>query len=198
MKILENWSLKIIAFLFAITLWFYVQGRDVVETAIRFNIFFSNIPQNLYIDEINASEILVWVKGPKHIVSNLMKNEKKIEFNVKGQRAGKFIYEIKQEKLNLPSNTQVLRIQPEKITVRFLPFMEKRVKVVAQYNGIRKYSIEPKYVVVRGPRNIVDNMNYILTDFIDSNEKQKEIIVKIIVPNDKVIVSNEIVKIIFK
>ncbi|MCX7770570.1 MAG: hypothetical protein N2202_05750 [Proteobacteria bacterium] len=197
MKIFENWELKIVAIIFSISIWFYVQGKGLVETALRYSVYFTGMPETLYLDEVNTPEIVVWVKGPKHLLNNFMNNSNRIEISLRGQRAGRLVFDISQEKLNLPSNFQILKIQPEKIIVRLAPIIERRLKVVPRYSGNRKIKVTPESVIVKGPKYIMENVKYVETEDFTNNEGNKKIGVKLISPSEKITLKPDSVNILF-
>ena len=198
MKVLENIHLKIFAVIFAFTLWFYVQGRDIVETAMKFNIIFSGIPNHLYIEETSTSEVTAWVRAPKYLVTNALKAEGKIEFNLKNYKQGKLSFGVGPENLNLPGNFEITRIQPEKISVNLAPFMHKEVKVFADYQGRRAYNLEPQTVWLRGAKRVVENIKQVNTEKFDDSGGKKEINIHIIDPGENIYLSQDKVKVKFK
>lgn len=197
-KIIDNWGLKLVALLFSISIWFYVQGKGAIETALKYNVFFTNIPEGLYLEEANTSEISVWVKGPKHLLTKFLNNSNKLEISLKGQKSGRITVNLYSENFDLPSNFQIIRIQPEKITLKLTPFLERKVRVLAIYNGNKKISIYPSHVIVRGPKNIVENILYVQTEKIPDVKDRKDIYVKLINPSEKTILSQDMVRITFR
>lgn len=197
MKIFENWGLKVVAVIFSISIWFYVQGKGVIETALRYNVYFTNMPEGLYIDEVNTPEIVVWVKGPKHLLNNIMKNYNKLEISLKAQKPGRLVYEVSQDALNLPSSFQILKIQPEKIVIRLASFVEKKLRVVPKYSGKKKIKVLPEYIIVRGPKYLMENLNFIETEEISNMENKKKLEVRLLNPNDKITLKPDSVTILF-
>jgi YbbR domain-containing protein len=196
-KIFENWGLKLVAFLLSIAIWFYVQARGVNEAPLKYNLLFTDIPDGLYLEEANNTEITVWVKGPKHLLTNAIEKNNTLEISLKGQKAGKVTYNIYSNMFSLPSNFQILRIQPEKVTLKLSPYMEKRVKVVVQYGGVRKYKVTPNSILIRGPKNIVDSISFIQTEEIPHDERAKQREVRLLNPSEKVGLSQNYVKVTF-
>jgi YbbR domain-containing protein len=196
-KIFENWGLKLVAFLLSVAIWFYVQARGVNEAPLKYNLLFTDIPDGLYLEEVNNTEITVWVKGPKHLLTNAIEKNNTLEISLKGQKVGKVTYNIYSNMFSLPSNFQILRIQPEKITLKLSPYMEKRVKVVVQYGGVRKYKVTPNSILIRGPKNIVDSISFVQTEEIPHDERAKQREVRLLNPSEKVGLSQNYVKVTF-
>lgn len=198
MRGFQNFYLKILSFVLALTLWFYVQGRETVETSLKFALFFSDIHQNLYIEESSNSELVVWVKGGKPAISQLLKSEKKLDISLKGYKEGRYYLPITPFMLNLPKNIEITRIQPEKISFRLQRLYQKQVNVRADYSGKRSFKIEPMTVMVRGEKRVLDNIENIFTEPFSDEGNKKEIYVRLSLPAERVNVHPEKVKVIFR
>ncbi len=196
-KILDNWGLKLVALLLSIAIWFYVQARGVIEAQLKYNLLFTDIPEGLYLEEANNAEVSVWVKGPKHLLTNAIEKNNTIEISLKGQKAGKVTYNIYSHMFSLPSNFQILRIQPEKVTLKLSPYMEKKVRVLVKYDGVRRYRVTPSNILIRGPKNIVDSIYFVQTEEIPSDEMAKQKEVRLINPSEKIVLSQNYVKVTF-
>jgi len=196
-KIFENWGLKLVALLLSIAIWFYVQTRGIIEAPLKYNLLFTDIPEGLYLEEANNAEITVWVKGPKHLLTNVIEKNNTIEISLKEQKAGKVTYNIYSNMFSLPSNFQILRIQPEKVTIKLSPYMEKKVRVLVQYDGVRKYKVTPNNILIRGPKNVVDSISFVQTEEISSDERSKHKEVRLLNPSERVVLSQNYVKVTF-
>lgn len=198
MKIAQNFYLKLISLLLGITLWFYVQGKESVETSLKITLFFSNVSEEFYLDDVSTSDITVWIKGPRPIVSNFIRNDNKLDISLKGYKSGKYSLPITTSMLDFPRNIEVIRIQPDKISFKIKPFVEKRVRVIADYKGSISYRITPQFVVVKGEAKSLENIEYLYTEQIDEVKGAKEIVVKLVTPAGNVKVIPDKVKISFK
>lgn len=198
MKLTQNFYLKLISLLLGVTLWFYVQGRESVETSLKVTLFFSNISEDLYLDDVSTSELTVWVKGPKPIVSNFVKGENKLDISLKGYKAGKYSLPVTTSMLDFPRNIEVIRIHPDKISFKIQPFVEKRVRVIADYKGDRAYAILPQVVLIKGEGKILENLERIYTEPIGEVRGRKEVVVKLVTPASNIKVIPDKVKVIFK
>lgn len=198
MKIFQNFYLKFISILLGVTLWLYVQGRDTVETSAKLALFFSNLNENYYLDDISGTEITVWIKGAKPVISQLLKAEKRLEINLKGYKEGRYTVTITPSMIGFSKNIEVTRIQPEKIMFRLRPIAEKRVPVKVDYEGHALYHTSPSFVTIKGERKHIEGVNYVVTEPIVPNKKNKNIKVKLVNPGGNVKIIPESVDVIFK
>lgn len=195
---LQKFYLKLLSFILGLTLWFYVQGLDVVETSLKVPIFFSNISKNLYLDEVSNSEVSVWIKGPKQTLSQILKSDKKLEINLNEYKEGRSEIKIMHSMLDFPRNVEITRIHPEKIKVLLVLLMQKKVKVKADYEGKRHIYINPPYVLVSGEKKAVEKLNFVMTEPINDADSRSEITVDLVLPNDKFEVKPNRVNVLFK
>jgi len=198
MKLTQNFYLKLISLLLGITLWFYVQGRETVETSVRLSLFFSDIHESLYLEDVSASDITIWIKGAKPVVSQLIKRENKVDISLKGYKVGRYSLTLTPFMLNLPKNIEIMRIQPDKISFRIQPLLEKKVRVALDYKGSRAYVVSPSIVVVKGERKVVESLDSLVTEPIEDVTGKKDVMVKLIVPSGNVKVFPERVKVTFR
>ncbi len=197
MKFFQNIYLKLVALLLGVTLWVYVQGRDMVETSVKLTLLFSGIQDSLYLEDVSVPEVTVWIKGSKQAVSQIIRTEKKLDINLKGYKEGRYSLNITPFMLDFPKNLEIIRIQPDKIAFRLQPLFQKKLPVVADYNGKRKFIIEPKTVIVRGDKRVIEGLSYLTTEPF-SDEGKNKVEVRVLTPSEKVKITPEKVEITFK
>lgn len=195
-RLTSNLGLKILSIFLAILLWFYVQGREISEMAVKYGIIYSSLAENLYIEDTSANEVLVWLKGPKNILKRFSKNDGKIEINLKNFSEGKHTIEIKEDMLKLTSGIDIIRIQPNKLIVTIQKFIEKQVKVVPQYRGKKKFFMEPNYIKIKGERKSLAEINEVYTEVFKEGNK-KHFYVNLISPSDNIKLETDKVRVIF-
>lgn len=184
-RILNNFGLKLLSIFLAILLWFYVQGREISEMSVKYGIIYNSLAEDLYIDNTSTNEILVWLKGPKNLLKEYIKNDGKIEINLKNYNEGKHIIDIKEDMLKLKGGIDVIRIQPNKFTLTILKFLEKKVKVIPQYKGDKRIKIEPLYIKIKGEKKTILSLDTIYTDEFEVSGK-KPFYVKLIPPAENI------------
>lgn len=198
MRFFQNFYLKLLSLLLGLTLWFYVQGRETVETSLKLALFFSDIHENLYLEEISNPEVTVWIKGGKPAVSQLIKTEKRLDISLKGYKEGRHSLSVTPFMLDLPRNIDITRIQPEKIWFRLQPLIQKRVHVKSDYSGKKSFVINPPVILLKGEKKALEGIENIFTEPFSDNGNKKEIYVKLVTPSEKVKLIPDKVKITFR
>lgn len=190
----DNIQLKLLSVFLATLLWFYVQGREVSEMAIRYGIIFTGMSENLYIDSSSSPEVVAWIKASKNLLKRYAKNDMKIEINLRNYKEGRYTIDISEETLNLPKSVEITRIHPNKVHIRLARYLEKKVRVIPDYNNRRKISIDPPYVKIKGDRKTLSNIDSIYTE--DFTEiKEKTFYIKLLPPAEGIKIEPEKVKI---
>lgn len=191
MRLTDNLALKLLSVMFAFTLWFYVQGRERVETAVKLRLSFSEVPEGMYIEESSASEATAWIRAPKSISDQLVKNDRVVNISLRSASKGVNHYAITQEKLRLPTLAAVTKVDPEQVTVRVAPFLQKQVRIVADYEGSMRASAEPGSITIRGDRKTVEPVKHVVTERIDGQHQKGTFRVRLLPPADGIIMSKD-------
>ncbi|MCX7990943.1 MAG: CdaR family protein [Proteobacteria bacterium] len=194
-KVLNNIGLKTLSIFLSVLLWFYVQGREISEMAVKYGLIYNNLSENLYIDNTSTNEILVWIKGPKNLLRGYSKNDAKIDINLKNFGEGRHNIEIKEDMLKLSGGLEVIKIQPNKLTITIAKFLEKRVKVIPDYKGERRVMVEPSIVKIKGDRKTIFTTDVVYTEEFDVKGR-KTFYVKLVPPSENIKLETEKVKII--
>lgn len=194
-KLLNNLGLKVLSLFLAILLWFYIQGRDISEMSVKYGIIYNNLSENFYIENTSTNEVNVWIKGPNNLLKRYGKNDGKIEINLKNYTEGKHTIDVKEDMLRLTAGLEIVKISPNKITLTIDRYVEKKVKVIPQYSGVRKVIVEPPMVKIKGDRRTIFNTNAIFTEEFDAKGR-KTFYVKLLHPSESAKLEIDRVKII--
>ena len=165
----KNFWLKLFSLIFAVIIWAYVVGgtkRDAVYTA---GLAIEHLPKGYAVSNTLPVKIHLKLRGSRIA---LMKLNKKIIFKINGYSllAKKNTIILGSAYLNLPNGIKIIKIRPRIVPVIISRIITKYVKVFpvtvgALPNGyiLKSMRVFPQYVMVRGPRDIVDHLSVITT-----------------------------------
>ena len=165
----KNFWLKLFSLIFAVIIWAYVVGgtkRDAVYTA---GLAIEHLPKGYAVSNTLPVKIHLKLRGSRIA---LMKLNKKIIFKINGYSllAKKNTIILGSAYLNLPNGIKIIKIRPRIVPVIISRIITKYVKVLpvtvgALPNGyiLKSMGVFPQYVMVRGPRDIVDHLSVITT-----------------------------------
>ena len=171
----KNFWLKLFSLIFAVIIWAYVVGgtkRDAVYTA---GLAIEHLPKGYAVSNTLPVKIHLKLRGSRIA---LMKLNKKIIFKINGYSllAKKNTIILSSAYLNLPNGVKIIKISPRIVPVIISRIITKYVKVLPVTAGdlskgyiLKGIGVFPQYVMVKGPRDIVDHLSVITTMKINLN-----------------------------
>lgn len=123
--ILKNWQYKILSFIIAFILWFYVVSNQTLNVKLNVPIEYDNFPTNLkLVGKVeNSAELLL--EGRRDIINNIDKNNIKIKIDLKNVKEGKNNYIISSKRIeNLPDGVIIKDISPSRLLLTFYPVVK--------------------------------------------------------------------------
>ena len=170
----RNRLLKFFSILLAIALWFTVSGEERTETSISMSLEMVNLDQNLMVTSEVPSAIQVRVIGSRSIVNNLSQSRFTQTLDLNGYKSGRHTFSLGPNTLSLPRGVQVVRIQPNPITLTLAATITRTlpIKPVLENNPAEGYELvsaqtRPAQATVRGPASELAELQVISTLPID-------------------------------
>ncbi len=133
--IIKNWQYKVLSFVIAFILWFYVVSNQSLNIKLNVPIEYDNYPSNLKLagKVENSAELLL--EGRRDIINRIDKNNIKIRIDLKGAREGKNNYIITSKRIeNLPDGIIIKDISPSRVVLTFY-INSKEIDVKKQNNS---------------------------------------------------------------
>jgi YbbR domain-containing protein len=169
--LVNNIDIKLLAFVMAIILWFYIASEYNISAEKYYDIEIVpiNLDHNLSIKEIR-DKVSVGIKGPQNIIENI--SAQKIVGTVDLQNikeAGE--YQLVVQTI-IPKNTNIVKTIPDEIRVTVEAVLKR--EYVVEYNLIglpeKGYSLKgepeivPNEVVVTGPGSVLNQIEQVKID----------------------------------
>lgn len=205
MKFKREHKLKLISFLLALTLWYFVVLGKPIEKKIEVPIIYKSSNAD-YLVEINPSNIAMKIETTRRVLRTFSESNLKLEINLSRYSPG--VYQIRApiEKLNLPSDIKIKEISPDSLTVVIKKIEIKKVPVKPSYLQenipFKKFTltIKPAYVTIKAPAEVLINIHYLPTEPLNIVKLRliKEIEAEIIPPPGVISIIPKKVKIIYK
>ena len=182
----ENLLLKILAFVFALVLWFFVMGEQTLEKAYPVPLELRNVPEGLVVTSEIPSLIDVRISGPRTVLINLSPAELNIGVDLKGLSPGVTTFKRLEERLRLPRSLRITRLSPSVIDVRLERIQEKDVPVRPVFSGtlpeglvVEKIEVRPRQVTVSGAGSELKNISDVETEPIEVNEVRESFLLEV-------------------
>lgn len=176
-KFSENFLLKILAFVFALILWFFVMGEQKLEKGYAVPLELRNVPKGLIVTSEIPSLIDVRIFGPRTALLNLAPADLHIEVDLKGLSSGVTSFKRLDESFRIPRILKITRLSPAVVDVMLEKIRKKKVPVRTVFSGVlpenlqvEKIEIRPAQVVVVGAGSELKNISEVETEVIEIAE----------------------------
>jgi YbbR domain-containing protein len=170
----RNRLLKLLSILLAIAFWFAVSGEERTETSLNMTLEMINLNQNLMVTSEVPSAIQVRVVGPRSIVNSLSQARLTQTLDLNGYKSGRHTFSLGPNSFSLPRGVQVVRIQPNPITLTLAATITRTlpIKAVLENSPAEGYELvgvntRPAQVTVKGPAPELAELQFISTLPID-------------------------------
>lgn len=174
---LEDWTMKLIALVITLALWFGVSGLREPKTerlrSVALNLRVSN---EVEITNSPVKEIDIVVTGDDRKIAQINKENLIVSLDLTDSPAGDRSVQITPENLSidLPTGVKVVDIQPDRIAVKLEKVDEREIPVKVETEGsvgadleVYQASALPAKVRVRAPESYIKTLDQISTEKID-------------------------------
>lgn len=168
----KNIGKKILAVAIAIALWFVANIEHDIEKSVSINVNYLNLPSELIIVNKPPETLNIRVRGPRTQLASLSPRNIAFTLDLANSSPGVSQFEIQTDQIKTPRGIQVTGITPAEIKIDIDRTIQKRVEVKPVIGGPPDTGFElvgapeavPSKVEIKGPRNIVSQINTIPTD----------------------------------
>ena len=161
--VLENWPIKLVSLLLAVTLWFYVTSKGKTELTVSVPLELRNIPAGMAVVGDVPARIDVRLQGQERALRDIAAGRKAVGILdlVRG-REGDNIVRLSPEDIVRPSGVAVTHLAPYEISVKLEHLVRKTVRLVPVTQGrpaaghrLISIGVRPARVTVEGPSSAV-------------------------------------------
>ncbi len=170
----KNWVLKLISFLLAIFLWYFVVGEDKVDMTVSVPVEIVNLPRDLVISNQFRRQLDVTVSGQRSLIRNISSHQITRSVDLSKEKAGKVVIQNDIDSIDLPWGISALRVQPSTITLLIERLVEKNIPITPQLDGepaegytLIEAIMDPPSIAVSGPKSILAHEEFLVTKIID-------------------------------
>lgn len=186
-RLLNNLWMKIGSFIFALFIWFTIQGQGQTDkTFMNISFELRNIPRNLEVVERSTDFVQVTARGPQNLIDSIRHETISVPIELPNDVGpGEYTLELKTSKVQRPYANQIriLQISPPEIAVKLERKVTKSVKIRPYITGspargyeLGKQEVIPFAAEILGPASIVETVEHIFTEPIDINGVNKTLL----------------------
>jgi YbbR domain-containing protein len=164
-------GLKMLSVGFAVLLWLFVSGDEVVERGLRVPLEFLQFPDGLEMIGEPTSLVDVRVRGESGTLSRLNPADVVAQLDLKAARVGHRLYQLTPEQVRAPFGVQVVQVTPPSVGIVFEVSASKQVPVVPAVEGdpaagyvVGTVTVDPVSVEVVGPASAIARVTQAVTE----------------------------------
>jgi YbbR domain-containing protein len=169
--VLRNLSLRILAVLIAIGLWFFVNaGQREAQSNFLVPVEYRGLPAGFTITNKRADFVNLSISGPRTLLSLLDPGRLTVHMDLRGLTPGQAELKITPDMFRIPRQTTIDRIVPSQITLdidqimtRELPVRLSIVGQVASGLTVGAIDLKPSVVTLTGPSHALQKVEAIDT-----------------------------------
>ena len=191
-KAFENLTLKFVALILAIIIWFLVVGEKNSEVRLIVPLELRNLPEHLEITQQSVSQVEVTVRGFSSVVKRLSPGDIDVHLDLTNVVEGTHSFALSPEEILGPVGTNVVQISPSHVEIVLDITTSKTVSVNPITRGtpvdgyvVGKVTADPKMVMIMGARGVLNTIAKIDTDAIVVDNLAQNVVkkVKVKLPN---------------
>ncbi|HYE15748.1 MAG TPA: CdaR family protein [Pyrinomonadaceae bacterium] len=182
---LEDWTLKLMAFLITLGLWYAVTAQRTPSTVRLRNVPLEFLlPENVEISNDPVEEVDVTLEGSQGKLAEINARNLVARADVTGLKPGDRVARLTDRNvtMDVPEGVRLLDITPRSVTLRLEPVVEREVTVEARFEGqppdgfvLRGVQVVPDRVRVRGPESHVQAIEKAYTETISLEGRRESL-----------------------
>jgi len=172
----KNWVLKLLSFLFALFLWYFVVGEDKVDMNVTIPVEIVNLPRNLVISNQFKKQLEVTVSGQRSLIRGMTEQHISRSIDLSKATPGTVLIQNHPDSISLPRGLSILRIQPPTLTLLLDRLIQKELPIKPVLVGkvhedfrLESVTAEPPTLEISGPQAILNQEEILTTSPVDIN-----------------------------
>lgn len=144
------------------------------ESQIKIPVIIQDLPPETMVTGPSFQGIEIHVRGPAKLLATLPDLKLQYILNLSAMDTGDHTVRVRIDQLNLPRGLTVVSIQPQSIQVHLETEVRKKVAVTVFFKGkpgsgffVAQTSAIPSEVLLRGPEQVLQNIEHVSTHPID-------------------------------
>lgn len=172
---LENWTIKLVSLVLAVTLWFYVTSRGKTEMSLTVPLELRNIPQNMAVVGDIPGSIEVRLQGQERALRDISTGKKIVgTVDLSRGKVGENVVRLSPDDIRKPPGVLVTRLVPYEISVTLDRLARKTLRLRPVFTGrpapgfrVAKVLASPVRVTLEGPAQTISRFTVLQTMPID-------------------------------
>lgn len=167
----ENWGIKLVSLVLAVTLWFYVTSKGKTQMSLAVPLELRNVPRSMAVVGDVAKNLDVRIQGQERLLRDITIGKKVFGIlDLTSARVGDNLFRISPDNIRRPRGISVTHIAPFDVKIRMEPIMQKSVKLQPVLHGtpalgyeVIEASTMPAKITVEGPSSVIQPLHALRT-----------------------------------
>jgi YbbR domain-containing protein len=191
-KPFENLTLKLVALILAIIIWFLVVGEKRSEVRLTVPLELRNLPEYLEIVQQSVTQVEVAIRGFSSVVKRLTPGDVDVHIDLTNVKEGTNSFALSPGEILVPIGTTVFQVSPSEVTIELDATGSKIVPVKPTTRGapvegyaLGEVTVEPSTVTITGAQHLLRATSKIETEPIVVDNASQDLVkkVKVKLPN---------------
>ena len=161
-----NWLYLLLSLVAALTLWYTVNAREMVERVVEVRLDYKGLPAGLVVTDGQINKISVRLRGPLELLRSLSGRELSHTIDLSGVTRGTNVIPLSGGQMPDWRVYQVMEVSPSRLTLEVDHILETKLPVVARFRDtplasslrMEDVTVTPDQVTVRGPASEVSKL----------------------------------------
>tara|TARA_B100000700_G_scaffold326651_1_gene438811 strand:- start:691 stop:1611 length:921 start_codon:yes stop_codon:yes gene_type:complete len=179
-----NLSFKILSIILATFVWFLARNSgETIQMSFYAPVVFKNVSP---VFQVNSDPSQINIVVLTNSRESFNPQEIQAVLDLKNAQEGTLSYVLTENNISSPVKVEITRINPSQITVKIEELIEKSFTIKPRYQGTPKggYLLEdikivPDNLTMRGPRSILEKLEYISTHEIELEDLKESISMRV-------------------
>jgi YbbR domain-containing protein len=171
----DNWGIKLISLVFAITLWFYVTATGKTEISLTVPLELRNVPQGMTVVGNVTSVVEIRVQGQERVLGDNTFGEKvACILDLSMTKEGENIVRISPDDIKRPDGVMVTHMSLSEVKVKLERLVRRSFRLRPRLFGrpaagyrVAGVTFSPAKIVVEGPASVMERLRHLDTMPID-------------------------------
>jgi YbbR domain-containing protein len=191
-KVFENLTLKLVALILSIIIWFFVVGEKKSEVRFTVPLELRNLPERLEVTDQSDGQVEVALRGFSSAVKQLTPGDIDVHIDLSNVKEGTNIFALSPDEILVPVGTTVIQVSPSEVNISLDTTNNKAVSVKPITRGVPvegyilgEVSCEPDTVTITGAQNNLKPISKVETEAVVVDNIAQDLVkkVKIRLPN---------------
>lgn len=179
--VFDNFAFKILSFVFAALVWFWVQSDHVMTQRVRVAVDW-RLPDGMMLTQRPLETATLTVEGVQATIRSIRQRDLRVEVDLSQAAEGEVAVDLSERPVvGLPVQARVVKVSPSDLRVTVDRSLKRRLDVVGTVVGevapghrLIRTTVEPDRVEVIGPASLLRTLTRVATEEVDISSLKED------------------------